>query len=60
MRIISYRCKINLFNDKFGNARQGFYIKTYYAGREQDSGETERERECKILYIAGNERWRQQ
>jgi hypothetical protein len=35
-----------------------FISKQLMWGREQDSGETERERECEIQSIAGNERWR--
>jgi hypothetical protein len=40
-------CEIHLFNDKqiMHNRVFNFYIKLKDAGREQDSGETERERE---------------
>ena len=34
---------------------QGFYIKQSERGREQDSGETEREKECDRQSVAGNE-----
>ncbi len=39
-----------------GNGQQGFYIKQLVWGKEQDSGETERERECERQSIAGNGR----
>ncbi len=38
-----------------GNGCQGFYIKQMMWGREQDSGETEREKECERQSIGGNE-----
>ncbi len=38
-----------------GNGCQGFYIKQMIWGREQDSGETEREKECERQSIGGNE-----
>ncbi len=38
-----------------GNGCQGIYIKQLRQGKEQDSGETERERECERQTVAGRE-----
>jgi hypothetical protein len=38
-------CKIHLLTDQDNNALQGLNTKANVVGREQDSGETEKERE---------------
>ena len=47
-------CEIRKLTDQDENARQGLNTEANVVGREEDSGETEKEREGQS--VAGNER----
>jgi hypothetical protein len=58
MRMISYRCEINLFNDKLVILDRVFISKHIMQG-ESKTAERQKERECQRQCVAGNEKWRQ-